>query len=181
MCDAGWVARFRRGGSVAAARGEPRSVRGSAPAHNEDGGFDELLQLIGEVRRAASKAGYYHMCVPEHLGGGGMGHLAYFVGWEELFRVCGPQNWLMLYAVSHWAFGPSRMLEKVTEEARAEMLAPMMAGEKSMCFGLSEPGAGSDASQIKTRAVPDGMDGGSVGARFGRRIPRWRITASSLR
>ncbi|MEC7301038.1 MAG: acyl-CoA dehydrogenase family protein [Pseudomonadota bacterium] len=125
--------------------------------YNEDGRFsDELLQLIGEVRRAASKAGYYQMCVPEHLGGGGMGHLAYFVGWEELFRVCGPQNWLMLYAVSHWAFGPSRMLEKVTEEARAEMLAPMMAGEKSMCFGLSEPGAGSDASQIKTRAVPDG-------------------------
>ena len=101
--------------------------------YNEDGRFsDELLQLIGEVRRAASKAGYYQMCVPEHLGGGGMGHLAYFVGWEELFRVCGPQNWLMLSAVSHWAFGPSRMLEKVTEEARAEMLAPMMAGEKSM-------------------------------------------------
>ena len=40
--------------------------------YNEDGRFsDELLQLIGEVRRAASKAGYYQMCVPEHLGGGG--------------------------------------------------------------------------------------------------------------
>ncbi len=125
--------------------------------YREDGRFsDELLTLIGEVRRAASKAGYYQMCVPEELGGGGFGHLAYFVGFEELFHMCGPQNWLMLYAISHWAFGPSRMLEKVTERARDEILAPMMAGEKSMCFGLSEPGAGSDAAAIKTRAVPDG-------------------------
>ncbi len=135
--------------------------------YDMDGRFsEELLYLIGEVRRAASKAGYYQMCVPEELGGGGMGHLAYFVGFEELFHTCGPQNWLMLYAVSHWAFGPSRLLEKLTERARDEMLAPMMAGEKSMCFGLSEPGAGSDASRITTRAVPDG-DG-------------WRITGRKI-
>ena len=135
--------------------------------YDMDGRFsEELLYLIGEVRRAASKAGYYQMCVPEELGGGGMGHLAYFVGFEELFHTCGPQNWLMLYAVSHWAFGPSRLLEKLTEPARDEMLAPMMAGEKSMCFGLSEPGAGSDASRITTRAVPDG-DG-------------WRITGRKI-
>lgn len=135
--------------------------------YDSDGRFsEELLHLIGEVRRAASKAGYYQMCVPEELGGGGLGHLAYFVGFEELFHTCGPQNWLMLYAVSHWAFGPSRLLEKLTERARDEMLAPMMAGEKSMCFGLSEPGAGSDASRITTRAVPDG-DG-------------WRITGRKV-
>ena len=135
--------------------------------YDSDGRFsEELLHLIGEVRRAASKAGYYQMCVPEELGGGGLGHLAYFVGFEELFHTCGPQNWLMLYAVSHWAFGPSRLLEKLTELARDEMLAPMMAGEKSMCFGLSEPGAGSDASRITTRAVPDG-DG-------------WRITGRKV-
>ena len=135
--------------------------------YDSDGRFSaELLHLIGEVRRAASKAGYYQMCVPEELGGGGLGHLAYFVGFEELFHTCGPQNWLMLYAVSHWAFGPSRLLEKLTERARDEMLAPMMAGEKSMCFGLSEPGAGSDASRITTRAVPDG-DG-------------WRITGRKV-
>ena len=125
--------------------------------YREDGRFsDELLALIGEVRRAAAKAGYYSMCVPEALGGGGFGHLAYYVGWEELFHLCGPQNWLMLYAISHWAFGPSRLLEQVTPEARDRILAPMMAGEASMCFGLSEPGAGSDAAALSTRAVPDG-------------------------
>ena len=125
--------------------------------YREDGRFsDELVGLIGEVRHAAAQAGYYSMCVPEELGGGGLGHLAYFVGWQSLFHHCGPQNWLMLYAVSHWAFGPSRLLEKVTPRAREEILAPLMAGRKSMCFGLSEPGAGSDAAALKTRATPDG-------------------------
>ena len=125
--------------------------------YREDGRFsDELKGLIGEVRRTSAKAGYYNMCVPESLGGGGLAHLAYYVGWEALFHLCGPQNWLMLYVISHWAFGPSRLLEKVTAEARDKMLAPMMAGEASMCFGLSEPGAGSDAAALSTRAVPDG-------------------------
>ena len=133
--------------------------------YREDGRFsDELIALIGEVRQAAAKAGYFSMCVPEELGGGGLGHLAYYVGWEELFRTCGPQNWLMLYAISHWAFGPSRLLEKVTPRAREEILDPLMAGTKSMCFGLSEPGAGSDAAALKTKAEPDG-DGWRISGR----------------
>jgi alkylation response protein AidB-like acyl-CoA dehydrogenase len=115
-----------------------------------------VRQLIKEVRMASAEAGYYHMCVPQHLGGGGFGMQAYYACWQELFHTCGPQNWMMLYALAHWAFGPSRLLEKVTDRARNEILQPLMSGEKSMCFGLSEPGAGSDATMIKTRAVPDG-------------------------
>jgi acyl-CoA dehydrogenase len=90
------------------------------------------------------------------LGGGGLGHLAFYVGWEALYHFCGPQNWLMLYVIAHWAFGPSRLFEKITPEARRRILEPMMAGEASMCFGLSEPGAGSDASALSTRAVQEG-------------------------
>ena len=133
--------------------------------YREDGRFsDAALVLINQVRRAAAQAGFYSMCVPEALGGGGLGHLAYYVCWEELFRVCGPQNWLMLYAISHWAFGPSRLLEQTTPEARERILAPMMAGTASMCFGLSEPGAGSDAAALSTRAVRDG-DGWRISGR----------------
>jgi len=130
-------------------------------AWREDGRHaDEVVALIGQVRRRASEAGYYTMCVPESLGGAGLGHLAYFAAWQRLFHVCGAQNWLMLYALSHWAFGPSRLLEQITPEARARVLEPMMRGEQSMCFGLSEPGAGSDAQAITTRAVA--VDGGWV-------------------
>jgi len=72
----------------------------------------------------------------------------------------------LFYAVSHWEFGPSRLLVKVTPRAQEEILAPLMAGEKSMCFGLSEPGAGSDAAALKTKAEPDG-DG-------------WRVTGRKI-
>ena len=122
-----------------------------------DGRFSPLLlTLIREVRTASAKAGFFHMCVPEALGGGGLGHLAYYAAWEALFHRCGPQNWLMLYALSHWAFGPSRLLEQVSEEARERIMPGLMAGTESMCFGLSEPNAGSDASMISTRATPNG-------------------------
>ena len=125
--------------------------------YDEDGRLSAPVRaLIKEIRMASAEAGYYHMCVPEALGGGGFGMQAYYVCWEELFHSCGPHNWMMLYALSHWAFGPSRLLEKVTDRARDEILGPLMSGEKSMCFGLSEPGAGSDASMIKTRARKDG-------------------------
>ena len=133
--------------------------------YREDGRFsDELIELINEVRMESSKSGFYHMCVPESLGGGGLGHLAYYVAWEALFHRCGPQNWLMLYALAHWAFGPSRLLEKVTDEVKATYLPGLMDGSKSMCFGLTEPNAGSDASMISTKAVRDG-DGWNISGR----------------
>jgi acyl-CoA dehydrogenase len=116
----------------------------------------EVVALMREVRMAAAKAGYYTMCVPEALGGGGMGLLAYFVAWEQIYRQCGMHHWLGAYTVSHWAFGPSVVLREVTPTARDTILADMMAGRTSMCFGLSEPGAGSDAAMLKTRAEPDG-------------------------
>jgi alkylation response protein AidB-like acyl-CoA dehydrogenase len=133
--------------------------------YRDDGRFsDATIDLIQRVRRAAAGAGFYSMCVPTALGGGGLGHLAYYAGWEALFRECGPQNWLMLYVISHWAFGPSRLLEQTTPEARERILAPMMAGTASMCFGLSEPGAGSDAAALTTRARRDG-DGWRISGR----------------
>jgi len=136
-------------------------------AWREDGRHaDAVIDLIRHVRTRAASAGFYTMCVPEALGGGGLGHLAYFAAWQKLFHLCGPTNWLMLHALSHWAFGPSRLLEHITEEARNRVLAPMMRGEESMCFGLSEPGAGSDAAAITTRARA--VDGG------------WRITGRKI-
>ena len=133
--------------------------------YDEEGRFSLALQdLISEVRQTSADAGFYQMCVPEALGGGGLGHLAYYVAWEALFHRCGPQNWLMLYALAHWAFGPSRLLEQVTEEAQAKVMPGLLNGTQSMCFGLSEPNAGSDASMIKTKAEKDG-DGWRISGR----------------
>src|SRR5262245_20200214 len=67
----------------------------------------EVVALMREVRMASAKAGYYTMCTPTELGGGGLGMLAYFVGWEQIYRQCGMHHWLGAYVLSHWAFGPS--------------------------------------------------------------------------
>jgi acyl-CoA dehydrogenase len=114
-----------------------------------------VLAHIREVRMAAAQAGYYGMSVPEALGGGGLGMLAYFVVWERIYRTMG-HRWLGAWMVSHWAFGPSRVLLQVTPRAREEILPGMMSGRTSMCFGMSEPGAGSDAAMMRTRATPEG-------------------------
>jgi acyl-CoA dehydrogenase len=143
------IARHERHGNLLA---DPRRL------FQADGRIcDEALQLMREVRMASAKAGFYNMCVPEQLGGSGMGYLAYYVVWEQIYRMCGAHHWMLgNFVVSHWALGPSQVLAGLTPQAREEMLAPMLTGEKMMCFGMSEPGAGSDAAMLKTRATPDG-------------------------
>lgn len=126
----------------------------------------EVVELIREVRMAAAGAGYFNLCVPTSLGGLGQGYLTYYVAWETINRFCGAHHWLGTFALSHWAFGPSAVLEHVTPEARERILSGLMSGRESMCFGLSEPGAGSDATMIQTRAVADGS--------------AWRITGRKM-
>jgi acyl-CoA dehydrogenase len=125
-----------------------------------------VVDLIQEVRAASADAGYFNLCVPTAMGGLGQGYLAYYVAWEAINRLCGAHHWLGTFALSHWAFGPSVVLEQLTPEARERALAGLVSGRQSMCFGLSEPGAGSDATMIETRATADG-DG-------------WRITGRKM-
>lgn len=117
---------------------------------------DETWAVIGEIRRASARAGYYTLAVPQELGGGGMGYLAYFTAWERITHMCGAKHWLSQYIVAHWAKGPSRLLKEVTPEAAQRAIPGLMSGEQTMCFALSEPEAGSDAAMIKTRADQDG-------------------------
>ena len=125
-----------------------------------------VLDLIREVRTASAREGIFTACVPRELGGGGHGHLAYYAGWQTLFHRLGPHPWLLLHVMAHWAFGPSRLLSQLSERARERFLPGLMDGSKIMCFGLSEPGAGSDLSALATRAERDG-DG-------------WRITGRKI-
>lgn len=125
--------------------------------YREDGRFvDEVIELVRDVRKASAKAGFYNVSVPESLGGTGLGMIAYYTLIERIYRLCGAHNWLGDFVVAHWAFGPSPVLSQVTDEAKERILPSMMRGETIMCFGMSEPGAGSDAAMLKTRAVKHG-------------------------
>lgn len=125
--------------------------------YREDGRLsDGAVEQIQAVRMASAKAGFYNVSVPESLGGAGFGMLAYYTLIERVYRLCGPHHWLCDFVISHWAFGPSPVLSQVTAEAKERMLPGMLSGETIMCFGMSEPGAGSDAAMLKTRAVKNG-------------------------
>jgi acyl-CoA dehydrogenase len=135
--------------------------------YQPNGAFSaEVVELIRQIRMASAKAGYFTLAVPAEMGGGGLGYVAYLAAWERIYHLCGGARWLAQFAISHWAFGPSAVLERVTDRARDEILPGMMAGETMMCFGMSEPDAGSDAAMIRTRAEPDG-DGWRL---YGRKI-----------
>lgn len=122
--------------------------------YGEDGRYTPaVVELIREVRMLSAEAGFYAMCAPPSIGGGGLGHLAYYAAWEAIYHLCGGHSVLAPWVISHWAFGPSPVLTQVSDRARGEILQGLVSGAKSMCFGLSEPGAGSDATMIKTRAV----------------------------
>ena len=126
----------------------------------------ETWKIISEIRRQSAEAGYYTMCVPQELGGAGMGYLALFAAWERIFHLCGTKYWLSNVILSHWSKGPSRVLSQLKPELRDTVLPNLMAGHTTLCFALSEPGAGSDATMIKTRALRDG-DG-------------WRLTGAKI-
>lgn len=151
----------------------PRHERLGELLHDERLLFDDkgryqpqVQAQIREVRMAAAKSGYYTMCVPAALGGQGLGHVAWFAAWEHVFRTCSEKYWLAQYAISHWAFGPSAVLAKLTPELRQTLLPELMSGRESMCFGMTEPGSGSDAAMMKTRATRDGdgwrLSGGKI-------------------
>jgi acyl-CoA dehydrogenase len=119
-------------------------------------------ELRREVRTASARAGYYQMFVPESLGGGGQPMVTMYAAWELISRICGSHHWLGLDVIAHWATGPSLVFAKAGDEIRRDFLPLLLSGERTMCFMMSEPGAGSDVWRMTTRAVPDG-DG-------------WRIT-----
>ncbi|WP_435061456.1 acyl-CoA dehydrogenase family protein [Amycolatopsis thermoflava] len=118
----------------------------------------EIRALKKQVRMASAEAGFYTMFGDEALGGGGLGEVALVHIQEELNRVCGPHRPLVHENVIPSVFtnGLSPILSELKPDVRERYVAGIASGEKTLCFGLSEPGAGSDVQRIRTRAVRDG-------------------------
>ena len=93
------------------------------------------------------------VAVPEEYDGAGMDYVCYAVALEEICAACANCG-VVMSANNSLACGP--VLAHGTEEQKKKFLAPMASGEKIGCFGLTEPGAGSDAGGQKTTAVLKG-------------------------
>jgi alkylation response protein AidB-like acyl-CoA dehydrogenase len=86
---------------------------------------------------------------PEEVGGGGGDTLAYALAVEELTRV---DSSVAITLCAHTSLGTQPIYLFGTSEQRAEWLPRLCSGEMLGAFGLTEPEAGSDAGNVKTRA-----------------------------
>jgi alkylation response protein AidB-like acyl-CoA dehydrogenase len=109
---------------------------------------------LGVVKRLGA-LGFLGLTIPEEYGGSGGDHLAYCLVLEELGR--GDSAVRGIVSVSLGLVGKS-IAAWGTEEQKHEWLPQLCSGEALACFGLTEPGTGSDAAALETRAVRDGDD-----------------------
>lgn len=123
---------------------------------------DELLDRLEEtgefdwdIHNKMSKFGFMGVKIPTEYGGQGGDSLAYVLMVEEFARV---SPVMAVYANTSNSLGSGPLLFCGTEEQKQKYLTPVARGEKIMVFGLTEPGAGSDAGGTLTTAVPDGDD-----------------------
>ena len=99
--------------------------------------------------------GFLGMLVPEDWGGAGVDHVAYALALEEIAAGDGATSTIMSV---HTSVGCMPILTFGSEAQKRRFLPPMAAGESIGAFCLTEPQAGSDAANLKTRATRDGDD-----------------------
>ncbi len=116
-----------------------------------------------DVMRKLGEIGLLGVCFPQEYGGMGAGEAGYCILMEELGRIC---TSTATNVGAHIGIGAMAVYLDGNEEQKQKYLVPLARGEKFAAFGLTEPGAGSDAAAIRTRAVREGdswiLDGGKV-------------------
>ncbi len=100
-----------------------------------------------------AKYGFLGIPVPKEYGGQGCDPLTYVMCVEELSKVCGTTG---VIVSAHTSLCCDPILTFGTEEQKQKYLVPLAKGEKLGAFGLTEPGAGTDAQGQQTKAVLDG-------------------------
>ncbi|MGW7358487.1 acyl-CoA dehydrogenase family protein [Streptomyces sp. NPDC054802] len=108
----------------------------------------------GIVKKLGS-LGFLGLTVDEEYGGSGGDHLSYCLVTEELGR--GDSSVRGIVSVS-LGLVTKTIASYGTEEQKRHWLPRLTAGDALGCFGLTEPGTGSDAGSLTTRAVRDGDD-----------------------
>jgi alkylation response protein AidB-like acyl-CoA dehydrogenase len=117
--------------------------------------FDDEMHEEGlAIRRRSAELGFYAAHMPEEVGGGGLSNLGYTLlveagaasGLQFASFGLGPPN----------PAAPNPILMDLPEHLREKYVPPLVRGETTMCFALTEPGAGSDAQAIAATAVQDG-------------------------
>jgi short-chain 2-methylacyl-CoA dehydrogenase len=102
-----------------------------------------------DIVAGLAELGLMGIPIPEEYGGAGGDTLAYAIAVEELTRV---DSSVAITVAAHTSLGTMPILLYGTEEQKREWLPDLAGGRRLAAFGLTEPGAGSDAGATRTRA-----------------------------
>lgn len=116
-------------------------------------GWDERHELPLDVVRAMGDLGLFGLVFPEEYGGADGDFLSLCIAIEEIARV---DSSLAITLEAGVGLGANPIAKFGTEEQKRRWLPDLVAGRALAGFGLTEPGAGSDAGGTATRAVLDG-------------------------
>ena len=114
--------------------------------------LDEEERFPMETVEKMAKLGMMGVYFPKQYGGAGADVLAYAMCVEELAKVCGTTA---VVVSAHTSLCCAPIYENGTEEQKMKYLPDLLSGKKIGAFGLTEPGAGTDASGQQTTAVLD--------------------------
>jgi acyl-CoA dehydrogenase family protein 9 len=112
--------------------------------------MDHACEIPAEILSSLAEMGLAGINIPEEFGGLGLPYTLYARIFQEIGSVDGSVG---VTLGAHQSIGLRAILNEGTPEQKAKWLPKLAAGEKWAAFALTEPGAGSDAHSIKTKAV----------------------------
>ncbi len=115
--------------------------------------FDEAQEFPHEILEKLGKTGLLGALVPEEYGGAALDYVSYALAVEELNRVDASVGITMW---AHNSLCTNHIALFGTREQKAHYLPKLARGETLGAWGLTEPGSGSDAAAMKSRAVREG-------------------------
>jgi acyl-CoA dehydrogenase len=115
---------------------------------DRDGGFPD------DFHRAFAEAGFLGICIPEQYGGSGLGVTDAAVMMQAIAESGAAISGAS--AIHMNIFGLNPVVVFGTAEQKKRMLPPLVAGKDRACFAVTEPDAGLDTLNLKTKAVREG-------------------------
>jgi acyl-CoA dehydrogenase family protein 9 len=128
------------------------TVRKFSENYVDSAKFDRDEKFPEDVLNGMKELGLFGLVIPEEYGGFGLSTTAYVRILEEVAKFDGS---MALIIGAHQSIGIKALLLYGTPEQKEKYLPKLATGEMIAAFALTEPGAGSDAAGIKTRAVRD--------------------------
>src|SRR5215213_8701971 len=136
--------------------------------------WDEAEELPRSLVGTLAEAGFLAAGLPEELGGGGLDSVSYCLLCEELGKADSSVRGIVW--VSNGLYGKT-VAKWGSSEQTDELLPRLASGEGLGCYALTEPGCGSDAAALATRAVTDGDDWVLTGSKVFITLGSWAETA----